>query len=80
MCTMSAHSCQQCGAHVAAPRWAKGRRLCLDCTMGKVMIDDALSHLWYSLTLQQKRDALRPFYVDSPEWTALLSGETPSEE
>lgn len=77
---MDTHSCKRCGGHIAAQRWAKGRRLCLECGLGKGVTDIALMHLWHSLTLQQKRDALRPFYVDSPEWTALLSGETPSEE
>lgn len=73
-------TCARCGGHVAARRWAKGRRLCLLCTEGKVITDVSLDHLWHSLTQQQKRDALRPFFVDSPEWTALLSQETPTEE
>lgn len=74
------HHCANCGEHVAAQRWAKGKRFCLNCGVAKAFRHAYLAHIFNSLTPQQKLEILAPYLVDGPQWTVLPSEENPIQE
>lgn len=64
------HVCP-CGNIVSATRWRKGKHFCVDCGLNFGAKVVTLQGLWNRLPLETQTDLLRPYFVDSPEWSMV---------